>query len=499
MQTFKVLIEENAFGAVRPMELPADAPVSALVPALVEELNLPKTDLFGNRLVYMLRHASGGHILADDKSLAASGIAPNTKLALDSFVMSGSVATLVSNESTRSNSSLYSDTTLSDIESLPVLSKDTSDSFPVVKKKRRWTRRAFLVLSGAALGVGSLGLGYAAYRSLMSGHVTTTTHPVPIHPGPPKPALPTSAKPVLSFLQHQQTVRSVSWSTDGKMLASGADDAQLLIWDVGGNVHTKSQQASAVRAVAWSPDGQQVVVGAANQVTFLNPLSGAAINRGPTAVHHTAQVTTVAWAPQQPSRVVSGALDQRAIVWDATTHQPQTIFTHHAAPIESASWASDGQTIGTSSHGGVVRVWNASSGQEIHGLFLDAQVPMHTLAFAPAGSQLAVGGDDGIVRLWNGLICQRAGQGQFGGQCQDMPQRLHAHTKPVRAVAWSPDARFLATAGDDGIVAIWYPTQSQTPILTVQHQAPVLALAWSPTGRQVATAEGNTVTIWELQ
>src|SRR2546426_8903397 len=84
MQTLKVLIEENAFGALRLLEVAADAPVSAIVPALIEELNLPQTDLFGNRLVYVLRSASGGGILPADRSLAASGSPPNTKLALDS-------------------------------------------------------------------------------------------------------------------------------------------------------------------------------------------------------------------------------------------------------------------------------------------------------------------------------------------------------------------------------------------------------------------------------
>jgi WD40 repeat protein len=48
------------------------------------------------------------------------------------------------------------------------------------------------------------------------------------------------------------------------------------------------------------------------------------------------------------------------------------------------------------------------------------------------------------------------------------------------------------------MLAIWYPKQSQTPLLKVHHDAPVLALAWSSSGKQVATASGNIVTIWGL-
>jgi WD40 repeat protein len=507
MQTVQILIEENAYGAVRPMEVVATAPVAALVPAIVEELKLPQTDLFGKRLVYFLRYHSGGPALPENKSLEASGVDPGAKLTLDSYVMDNSVATLFKGEPPHAQPSFYSSQTITDAESFLAFGKDTSASLPVVghrKKSHRWTRRAFLVASGVALGAGGLGLGYAAYRSMVTNStiISMTMHtpvkPVQTKPGMAQKVLPTNATSVLVFSQHLQPVRSVTWSPDGKMLASGASDAQVLIWDLNGTVLARKRQAGVVRSVVWSPDGQQLAVGAANQVQFLTPLNGALLAQP--AQIHTDAVTTLAWSNRQPELLVSGGLDEKAVVWNTTSYTPQTIFTGHTTAIESATWASDGTTVATSSHGGVVRVWNAENGQQLHGFFMDAQLPMRAVSFASAGEQLAVGGDDGIVRLWNGLVCQSQNQNQngFGTQCLDVPQRLHAHQGHVRTLAWSPNARFLATGGDDGMLAIWYPTQSQTPLLKIAHNAPLLALAWSADNKQVATASGNNVTIWRL-
>jgi len=500
MQTVEILIEENAFGAVRALEVAAQAPVAELVPALIAELKLPQTDLFGNRLVYILRYASGGRVLPDDKSLAVCGVAPGAKLALDSYVMEGSVAAVMSGGHVHSASDFHSSPTLADTSSFMLPGKDTSGSFPVVKrKKRRWTRRAFLVLGGATLVAGTASFGYAAYKSLQVKlpAIKPLTQPQTIPTAAPKPTVPTVAKSLQVFAQHQQTVRSVRWSPDGTMVASGANDSQVFVWGLDGAVHLQSKQAGPVRAIAWSPDGQQLVAGALNQLLFLNPTTGAVLAH---STHtHTAAVTTLAWSSQNPMHMVSGALDKKAVVWNTANYSPQLTFNLHTQAIESASWASDGQTVATSSLGGVVRVWNATDGQQVHGPYLDAQVPMRALAFVPAGSLLAVGGDDGIVRLWNnGLACQQQSQGQFGAQCLDVPVRLHAHTKAVRALAWSPDGRFLATGGDDGMFIIWYPASSQMPLIQVQMNAAVLALTWSPDGKKVATASGNVVTIWGL-
>ncbi len=398
----------------------------------------------------------------------------------------------------------YSSLTLSDHSSMAVLGEEAFPSSNKAKKDRHYTRRAFLALSGIVLGASGLGAGYAAShlsalhsRALMSSDMSGQRHTASTaQPAPTRPALPTQAEVTLSFTHHQQTVRSVTWSPDGKMLASGADDHHLLVWDINGAIATNLPQDGSVRAVAWSPDGQQLVIGAANSIIFLDPFTGSTFARF--KLHATTKVTSLAWSPQQPLQAVSGATDNRAIVWDAAAYRPTTVFTSHTAPIEAAAWAADGQTIATSSFGGVVRVWNGASGMELHGLYLDTQVPKRALAFAPSGDELAVGGDDGLIRLWNSSTCQQQGQGTFGNQCLDMPHYLRRHTQPVQTLSWSPSGRLLASGTEDGVLAIWSPMRSDAPVLTIPHQAPVVASTWSPDGGQIATASANTVRIWRL-
>jgi len=405
----------------------------------------------------------------------------------------------------------HADTTLPDY-GIPPAGNNANPPLYAGRKERRLTRRAFLV-GGALLGAGGLGVGYAASRSWMLRNIgfleqtpaKMTRPPVPAHHAAKAPSasttttptLPARSETLLSFTQHQQPVLAVTWSPSNQYLASGANDGSLLIWNTQGQVQASSPQAAPVAALAASPDGQQIAAGAGNQLLFLAAASGttlANLQLAPQAI-----LSSVAWSPQQPARLVSGELNNRAIVWDAANNRVQTVFTQHTAPVEAVSWASDGQTVASSSQGGVVRVWNGGSGEELHGLYLDAQIPMRALAFAPGGGgQLAVGGDDGVLRLWNGLACQQQKLGVFGLQCVDMPLRLQGHMQAVRALGWSPDARLLASGGDDGQLIIWYPAQSAAPVLKVPHNAPVVALAWSPTGNEIATAAGNIVTIWRL-
>ncbi|GLV56986.1 hypothetical protein KDH_38250 [Dictyobacter sp. S3.2.2.5] len=510
MQKSEILIEEDTFGAVRPVIVAMDVPVSMLLPKLVVVLQLPLYDLFGKPLVYTLRHASSGRVLAPEKTLTASGILPGMRLMLDSSRTGGiqvPIAPIASPVAGKPqfDPALHSSETLVDDTILPALGRSQPASGPDtegIKKPGRVSRRVFLAAVGTACGVGGAGAGYAAYRgwvkipflqNLITAHTTPmTTHVTPRTPPKPPVAHTTTLKARLTFTRHQQIVRNVSWAPAQNLLASCSDDTHVFIWDMQGNVQRDIAHPAAVKALAWSPDSTRLVTGANTQVAFWDITTGKRLARS--THRHTKMVNGLSWATQNGMRVVSVGDDKRAVVWDGNQYNALQTYQGHTVPIEVVSWSADGKTVATASQGGAVRIWNATQAQDIHGYYFDAAKSMRALAFAPDGVQLAVGGDDGIVRIWrDALMCANNGQ-----ICRDAPQRLQLSKFPIRAVSWSPDARLLAVGTNDGTLLLFQVNQGMKQIFQQKLANTVHSITWAPTSKQIATATGNQVILWDV-
>jgi WD40 repeat protein len=112
---------------------------------------------------------------------------------------------------------------------------------------------------------------------------------------------------------------------------------------------------------------------------------------------------------------------------------------------------------------------------------------VRALAFSPQGRWLATGGQDGLVRLWELAGGREAG---FRGR----------HTDPVEAVAFSPDEEWLASAGLDGLIRVWeLRTFRPAAVLSRPVKYAVWCLAFSPGGERLAAGDvEGQISLWDL-
>ncbi len=75
----------------------------------------------------------------------------------------------------------------------------------------------------------------------------------------------------------------------------------------------------------------------------------------------------------------------------------------------------------------------------------------------------------------------------------------HIHSKPVLALAWSPNSTMLASGSADATAKVW-DVATATVKHTLLHSNSVNGVAWDPagTGRLATACSDNSVNIWDV-
>jgi WD40 repeat protein len=298
---------------------------------------------------------------------------------------------------------------------------------------------------------------------------------------------------ILGYLRgHEDTVFSVAFSPDGKVLASGSGDGTVYLWDIAtrqpvGQLMSESGIGPAVTSVAFSPDGKLLASSSEDGTVHLWDLITHQ-TLGEPLIGPAARVTSLAFNPDGEI-LASGSGDRTVWLWDVKTHQPLgEPLIGHTGPVFSVAFSPNGKIIASGSLDKTVRLWDVTTHQTLGEPLSGHSEEVTSLAFNPDGEILASGSGDRTVWLWDVKTHQPLGEPLIG------------HTGPVFSVAFSPNGKIIASASWDSTVQLWNK-ESHQPLSEplTGHTGAILSVAFSPDGKVFASASWDrTVLLWDM-
>jgi eukaryotic-like serine/threonine-protein kinase len=240
---------------------------------------------------------------------------------------------------------------------------------------------------------------------------------------------------------HNDKVDAIAFSPNGSVVATGARDRAVILWDAatGSALQSLRNHGSWIRALSFSPDGRQVAV--------LESVGG---------INH----------------------------WNWQSERLSRRLGNSGGRCEVIDYSPDGRLLAGGTVLGHVILWDTKNGKQV-AVLAGGSTTIRSLKFSPDSRHLAAASASGTVQVWD--VARRL-----------LLFSLNRHSGSVESLAYSPDgSRFASITGQQ--VFLWNAATGRVLAEFMGFGTLQGALAFSPSGKTlVASGRGHTVREWDV-
>ncbi|MEZ6072274.1 MAG: serine/threonine-protein kinase [Pirellulales bacterium] len=290
--------------------------------------------------------------------------------------------------------------------------------------------------------------------------------------------------------RHDSKVRSVAYSTDGTLVASGGYDGKVNVWDVNasGELVELVGHADEVNDLAFSPDGRHLASAGQDhtlRIWNLKPGEPPHVLEGFSHL----PIHSIGYSPDG-SRLASSGEDGIIRLWDTEKWKVVSEWSDHGTSVEAIAFSADGTRLLSGGRDAIARVRCLATGRVLTECEIsDKEMGMiNAVAFSHDGNKVATASwMDRRIRIWD-------------AQTGKLLDRIYSVDGYRHNIAFSPDDRLLACGLRNGLVRIWDVPFSRQAYTLTGHEADVQDLAFSPDGTRLVTASADkTVKQWNME
>jgi WD40 repeat protein len=281
------------------------------------------------------------------------------------------------------------------------------------------------------------------------------------------------------------SLQAVAFGPKGKRLAAAGKQGVVALWDISDPSYPQTLrevQRADVLCLAFAPDGHTLVTGGADHTARIVDL---AREQPQKVLHgHGGPVTAVAFRPDGHLLATAAATDDAIRLWDPATGTLHKLLHGNTQGVQTLAFSPSGARLAAAGSEGTIHLWDVSSGQEVLSLS-GPRDGVNAVAFNPEGRSLAAAGNDKAIRVWD------------LANVKESPRLFEGSTAAVQALAWHPGGRRLASTGPDRIVRVWDIVTRQEILDLYDAGGAGRCIAFSPDGRSLAGAGDGAVRIWD--